>query len=186
MVGNGAAAEDIARTLFQEAGVDPDKQTYIATGLPDTTIAAMQNGQIDVAITFDPAFVIAESQGIGTQPFSLRAGDGPASLLWPSLLGTMSREYVTANPGAAAAYKAAIADAVQFIQDPANREEVLRVMADDMQMSADLAPQLLDANIDYFNPTGDFHTAELDAAGQWVHDIGKSDAVLTAADFTVS
>lgn len=186
VVANGAAAEDIARSLFEEAGVDPDAQSYIATGLPDTTLAAMSNGEIDIAITFDPAFVLAEAEGIGSQPFSLRDGEGPASLLWPSLLGTVSREYAEENPEAIAAYKTAIASAVQFIQDPANRDRVLEVMIDDMGFNADLAGPMLDANIGYFNPTGDFNVEELNAAGQWVADIGKSEEVLTVDDFTIT
>ena len=184
VVANGAAAEDIARTLFREAGVDADAQTYIATGLPDTTLAALQNGEIDMAITFDPAFVLAESQGIGFQPFSLRAGDGPASLLWPSLLATTSREYAEQNPDAVKAYSSAIAQATQFIQDPANRARVLEIMIDDMGFNEALAEPMLDANVTYFNPTGEFSVKALDAAAAWVFEIGKSDTRLTAADFT--
>lgn len=185
VVANGAAAEDIARSLFEEAGVDPDAQTYIATGLPDTTLAALSNGEIDIAITFDPAFVIAEAQGIGYQPFSLRDGEGPAAVLWPSLLATFSREYAEKNPAAIKGYSDAIADAVQFIQNPANRDRVLEIMIEDMQFNADLAAPMLDANVGYFNPTGEFNIEALNAAGQWVYDIGKSEKVLTAADFTV-
>lgn len=184
VVANGAAAEDIARTLFREAGVDADAQTYIATGLPDTTLAALQNGEIDMAITFDPAFVLAEAQGIGFQPFSLRAGEGPASVLWPSLLATTSRQYAEENPGAVKAYSDSIAQATQFILDAANRERVLEILIDEMGFNSDLAEPMLDANARYFNPTGEFSVEALDAAAAWVFEIGKSDSQLTAADFT--
>lgn len=184
VVANGAAAEDIARTLFSEAGVDPDAQTYIATGLPDTTLAALQNGEIDMTITFDPAFVIAEAQGIGFQPFSLRAGEGPASLLWPSLLATTSRQYAEENPGAVKAYSVAIAQATQFITDPANRDRVIEILTGDMGFNPDLAGPMLEANISYFNTTGEFSVDQLNSAAAWVFEIGKSDSQLTVADFT--
>lgn len=186
VVAPGAAADDIARTLFKEAGVDPDAQTYIGTGLPDTTLAAMANGEIDVAISFDPAFVLAEAQGIGFQPFSLRAGEGPSSLLWPSLLGTVSREYAEANPDAVSAYKVAIAEAVQFIQDPANRDRVIEIMLTDMGLPEAIAGPMLDGNIDSFNPTGDFSRDALNAAAEWVFSIGKAPSLLTVDDFTIS
>lgn len=186
VVANGAAAEDIARSLFIEAGIDPDAQTYIATGLPDTTLAAMSNGEIDMAITFDPAFVLAEAQGIGTQPFSIAAGEGPASLIWPGLLATASREWVESNPELAANYRAALAEATQFMLDPANRDRINEIMVDEMGLPAELAGPLFDNNAEYFNPTGDFSTDALSAAAQWVFDIGKSgDAVLPVEEWTV-
>ena len=42
VVARGAAAEDLARGLYTEAGLDPDQATYVATGLPQTTLARPQ------------------------------------------------------------------------------------------------------------------------------------------------
>lgn len=185
VVANGAAAEDIARTLFEEAGIDPEAQTYIATGLPDTTLAAMSNGEIDMAITFDPAFVLAESQGIGTQPFSIAAGEGPASLVWPGLLATASREWVEGNPELAASYSAALAEATQFMLDPANRDRINEIMIDEMGLPEALTGPLFDNAAEYFNPTGEFSVEALAEAAQWVNDIGKSETVLAVDEWTV-
>jgi ABC-type nitrate/sulfonate/bicarbonate transport system substrate-binding protein len=186
VVANGAAAEDIARTLFTEAGVDADSQTYIATGLPDTTLAALINGQVDAAISFDPLFVLAEQQGVATQPFSLRAGDGPADLLWPSLLVTASREYATEHPDVVRAYVAATNEAIEMIQDPAQQERVLEIMTTDMGLPADIAAGMLESGADYFTAGMEFDTAGLDTAGAWVFDIGKSSKAYTAADYTLT
>ena len=77
VVARGAAAEQLARELYGQAGVDPESSTYIATGLGATTIAAMDAGEIDWAITFEKWMTMGVVQGIGTRPFSLVQGDGP-------------------------------------------------------------------------------------------------------------
>jgi NitT/TauT family transport system substrate-binding protein len=185
VVANGAAAEDIARTLFKEAGVDPDAQTYIATGLPDTTLASLLNEQVDAAVNFDPLFVLAEQEGAGTQPFSLRAGEGPESLLWPSLLVTTSREYAEENPEIVREYVAALSEAIDMIQDPAQRDRVIEIMTTDMGLPATIAEGMLDAGGDSFTAGMELDTASLDRAGAWVFEIGKSSKAYTAADFTL-
>ena len=186
VVANGAAAEDIARSLFDAAGVSPDAQTYIATGLPDTTLAALINGQVDAAINFDPLFVLAEQQGVATQPFSLRAGEGPEELLWPSLLVTVSREYAEANPDVVRAYVAATNEAIEVIQDPAQQERVLEIMTTDMGLPADVAAGMMESGADSFTAGMAFDTEGLDRAGAWVFDIGKASKAYTAADYTMT
>ena len=102
----GAAAEQLARELYEQAGVDPENSTYIATGLGGTTIAAMEAGEIDWAITFEPGMTMGVKNGIGTRPFSLVAGDGPSALDWPSLVITATRDFAAANPNTIAATRA--------------------------------------------------------------------------------
>lgn len=186
VVAAGAAAEDIARTLFREAGLDPDAQTYIATGLPDTTLAAMSNGEIDMAITFDPAFVIAEAQGIGVQPFSLRLGDGPDKLHWPSLLPTASREWVAENPDIVEAYLAGTTEAIAMIQDPSQQDAVIDIMVNQMGIPEEIAVPMLESNRDFFTSDMAFDVEGLDRAGAWVAEIGKASKPYTAADFTTA
>ena len=168
VVANGAAAEDIARTLFDRAGVDPDVQTYIATGLPDTTLASLLNQQVDAAISFDPLFVLAEQENAATQPFSLRAGEGPDDLLWPSLLVTTSREYAEENPDIVLDYIAATSEAIATIQDPAQRDRVLEIMTTDMGLPADVVEGMLDDGGESFTAGMEFDIEGLDRAGEWV------------------
>jgi NitT/TauT family transport system substrate-binding protein len=186
VVASGAAAEDIARTLFKDAGVDANAQTYIATGTPDTTLAALINGQVDAAVNFDPLFVLAKQQGAATQPFSLRAGQGPEELNWPSLLVTASRDYVNKNPDTVRNYVAALSEAITEIQDPAKKNRVIEIMTKDMGMKADIATGMLEDGAKSFTAGMKFDTPGLDRAGQWVYSIGKSKKPYTAADFTMT
>jgi basic membrane protein A len=151
VVARGAAAEQLARELYEQAGVDPENSTYIATGLGGTTVAAMEGGEIDWAITFEPGMTMGVVNGIGTRPFSLVAGDGPTSLDWPSLVNTTSREFAAANPNTVAAYSAALEAASAWIMDEANTDAALGVMADHVGLvGSDMAADVHAANKDYF------------------------------------
>ena len=130
--------------------------------------------------------MLAEQQGVATQPFSLRAGEGPEELLWPSLLVTASREYAEANPDVVRAYVAATNEAIEVIQDPAQQERVLEIMTTDMGLPADVAAGMMESGADSFTAGMDFDTEGLDRAGAWVFDIGKSSKAYTAADYTMT
>ncbi|MDG2352062.1 MAG: ABC transporter substrate-binding protein, partial [Acidimicrobiales bacterium] len=151
VVARGAAAEQLARELYEQAGVDPESSTYIATGLGGTTVAAMESGEIDWAITFEPGMTMGVVNGIGTRPFSLVAGDGPSSLDWPSLVNTTSREFAAANPNTIAAYAAALEAANNWIADDANTDAALAVMADHVGLvGSDMAEDVHANNKGYF------------------------------------
>lgn len=188
VIARGTATEDIARTLFKESGVDPEAQTYIATGLPTSTLAAMENGQIDMAITVEPAIAKAVLSGLATSPFSIRAGDAPDSLRWPGVVGTVTADYAKDNQEAMRRYAAVLERTLKWMRDEANREAVIAIMIEDLSIPADLAGHL------YQNNIGDLadHVAltakdveSLNAAGAWTHEIGKVATAYRGSDFTM-
>ena len=151
VVARGAAAEQIARQLLESAGLDPDGVTYIATGLAGTTLAALESGEVDWAITFEPGLSQGVVDGIGYLPFSLRAGQGPAELDWPSLVLTTSRGFADENPNTVALYRKSIREAMDYIRNPANRDEILAEMATFLGVEGELAEAILDSNIGSFS-----------------------------------
>jgi NitT/TauT family transport system substrate-binding protein len=184
----GTGAEDIARTLFQEAGVDPDKQVYIATGLPPTTLAAMQNKQIDMAITLEPGIATAVQSGLAVTPFSVRAGEAPDSLIWPGVVGTATTEYAEENPEILDKYIAVMEKTLAFIHDPANKDEVIELMGKDLSIQPDVANYLYENNLDQFADhvaLTDDDIEQLGNAATWVKDLGKITQEFTGADFTM-
>jgi NitT/TauT family transport system substrate-binding protein len=60
----GAVSETFARTMLEEAGVDPDSVTYVAVGPLPAQIAAFQQGAIDASSFSADATVVAEKQGV--------------------------------------------------------------------------------------------------------------------------
>lgn len=189
VIARGTGAEDIARTLFKEAGVDPDAQTYIATGLPATTLAAMEGGTIDMAITLEPGIALAVKSGLAVAPFSIRAGDGPDSLQWPGVVATASREYATQNPDVLRRYLDTVNDALAFIKDEGNREEVESLLRSKLSVPADVATYLYDNNLDNFPDTAELteeDREQLSKAGTWVKSLGKTSRAYEADDFVVT
>lgn len=100
VVPRGTGSEDIARTLFNQAGVDPDARTYIATGLPTTALAALESKPVDMAINFEPALTPGRMQCIVTRPFSIRDADGPPELQAPDNLTIVTQEVDSSSPPA--------------------------------------------------------------------------------------
>ncbi len=125
--------------------------TYIATGLAGTTLAALESGEVDWAITFEPGLSQGVVDGIGYLPFSLRGGDGPAELNWPSLVLTTSRAFADANPNTVALYRKSFREAMDYIRNPANRDEILAEMATFLGVEGELAEAILDSNVGSFS-----------------------------------
>ena len=146
VIARGVAAEEVVRSLFKQAGVDPDGQTYIATGLAPTTLAALQNKQIDAAINVEPTITLAVKNGLGKTSFYLRRNQGPQSLNWPGIYASTTRDYATKNPDVLKAYLAAFEDAVAFIDNPANKAEIYRLLKEKIATDADLADLLFAEN----------------------------------------
>ena len=187
VVARGAAAEQLARELYEQAGVDPENSTYIATGLGGTTIAAMEAGEIDWAITFEPGMTMGVVNGIGTRPFSLVAGDGPSTLNWPSLVNTTSRDFAAANPNTIAAYAAALEAASAWIMDDANIDGVLQVMADNVGLvSADMAADVHAANKEYFSTDGTLDPTRLMNNVNYALGRGIISESMNFADFAIT
>jgi NitT/TauT family transport system substrate-binding protein len=188
VIARGTGAEDVARTLFEEAGVDPESNTYIATGLPSTTIAAMQNDQIDMAITLEPGIAQAVASGLAVSPFSIRKGEAPESLIWPGVVATVTSDFAAENPDALTRYVDVLETTLEFIRDPANEEEIVGLMEKTLSVPADTATVLYENNLDNYPDhvaLTDDDIEQLDNAATWVHGLAKTSKKYTGADFTV-
>lgn len=188
VIAKGTGAEDIARTLFEEAGVDPEAQVYIATGLPSTTIAAMQNNQIDMAITIEPGIAQVVDSGIGSTPFSIRAGEGPEVLQWPGVVGTVTSEFAEGNPEVLQRYVDVMETTLEWMRDPANKDEVINLMQSTLSVPPSTAELLYTNNLDNFADhvaLTDEDIERLGVAAEWVAANGKISQPIPGEDFTV-
>ncbi|PXY33386.1 hypothetical protein BAY59_09850 [Prauserella coralliicola] len=188
VIARGTGAEDIARTLFKEAGVDPESATYIATGLPSTTMAAMDNNQIDMAITLEPGIAQAVESGLAKTPFSVRAGEAPDSLIWPGVVTTATREFADENPDLLRRYIDVMNTTLDFIRDPANKDRVIQLMQQTLSTPPETATYLYENHLDDFPESAalsDEEIRQLDAAAQWVQSIGTVGKLYPAESWTV-
>ena len=153
VVARGAAAEQIARQLLDSAGYDPEDTTYVATGLAAGSIAAMASGEVDWCVCFEPGLSTPTLTGVAYSPFSLRGGDGPDALKWPSLVRTTSRSLTEEAPNFVRHYSAATSEAAEWMRN--NRDETIAKIAEYLSGGdTDLAAAIYDNNIASLTKTG--------------------------------
>ena len=78
--GMGSGSHVSSRYVLRHAGLDPEIDvSFVAVGGPTTQVSAMEKGQIDAVMAFDPAqSVIKHELKIGYKLWSGVAGDPPA------------------------------------------------------------------------------------------------------------
>ncbi|KIE51706.1 MAG: hypothetical protein MB53_02580, partial [marine actinobacterium MedAcidi-G2A] len=153
VVARGAAAEDLARILIQEAGLDTECFTYVAVGLDP--VSPMVAGETDWTVTFDPFQIVLAAQGIGMSPFSIQRGDGPSGLTWPGLVVTAGRSTVEENPEWFCALNSAMNEATEWLLDTANHDRAAEIIATQFPESLHpLIPAVVDKYYQGFSLTG--------------------------------
>lgn len=122
--GPGGATDTLFRLLLLNMGWDPDRDVQIiATGGLATQQAALQSGQVDVQVTFEPAFsqwTLPGALNIANTFLDMRADDAPAPLpTLPQSSIAAKADYVKNNPAIAHAVARGTACAIKAIRsDP--------------------------------------------------------------------
>jgi len=130
ITGRGASTDFTLRFLVKEAGLDPDKDvTIIATGGIATSLAALQKGDIQGYLAFEPIQSQAiHGLGIAKPVIDIRKGEGPRVLQEYAYNSMVAKEeYLDANPETARRMVAAVLDTHRFLADPKNFEETVKV-----------------------------------------------------------
>lgn len=153
VVARGSAVENQLRVMLEDAGLDPDSDvTIVATGLLDTAIPALQAGQVDAWVAFEPGTTMTVEQlKVGVPVVDLRAGEGPEKL-WNvnSNAFAAKEDYIEANPEVIRRFVSAIVAAQQWMQDPANREDLEAIATEHVNIDAASIPAMIDANLATF------------------------------------
>jgi NitT/TauT family transport system substrate-binding protein len=173
VIARGVAAEEIAKSLFKSAGVDPNGQTYIATGLAPTTLAALTNKTIDAAVNVEPTISLAVQQGVGKAPFALRRSEGPDILNWPGLYATSTRDWAKANPDVVKAYLATLEEGIAWVENPANKAAVYKLMKDKLGADQPLADILIKDNKGAFPKSTKIDVKGVQAFLDWGNESGN-------------
>ena len=183
VVARGGATEDLARGLFIEAGVDADEATYVATGLPTTTLAALGNAEIDAAITLKPGITLALDQGIAVQPFSVKELTGPPSMNWASTVLAVTRDYAEQNTEVLERFTRMWQEALDFLVDPANRTEAIELTSDFLALEPSVAEALFDRNAPFWSDSLQLKPDRFDPVGDFYYEIGRFSTAYHVADY---
>jgi NitT/TauT family transport system substrate-binding protein len=185
VVARGAAAEGVARALFEQAGLPPDSASYIPTGLPNTTLAALQGKSIDAAINLEPAITLGVQEGIATQPFSIEAGTGPSNMNFTDLIFVTTRSYAEKNKEALCKFTKAWDAGLQYMKDSANRSAVDTEAAAFLGLKPDQAKALMDRNLPFFPTATKLQAAKVDPAFAFQKQYGSASKAYTLSDIGV-
>ena len=179
VVARGAAAEDLARILIQEAGLDEECFTYVAVGLQP--LPGLESGDTDWTVTFDPFQVVAVQTGAGINPFSIQRGEGPAGLDWPGLVYMTGKDTFEAKQAELCAYKSGTVAAIEWLADPANAEAAGDIAKTRLAEALHpLVPALIEKYQNAFSTTGDIQFGQIETISQISVDVGKTDRLFAA------
>ncbi|HEX6019397.1 MAG TPA: ABC transporter substrate-binding protein [Burkholderiaceae bacterium] len=126
----GSAVETGMRFILEKAGLTAEDVTWVAVGPPATTIQALAHGQIDFAFSYVPAGAMCEVTKQCKVVWRADTDPQPAEIFATNGAGigmVLTQAYVDAHPHVVAALVKAARDADEFINDPANSEEVVKI-----------------------------------------------------------
>ncbi len=130
ITGRGASTDFTLRFLLKDGGLDPDTDvTIIATGGVTTSLAALQKGDIQGYLAFEPIQTQAvHGLGIAKPVIDIRKGEGPRVLGEYAHNSMVAKEeFLAAHPETARRLVQAVLDTHRFLLDPKNFDEVARV-----------------------------------------------------------
>jgi ABC-type nitrate/sulfonate/bicarbonate transport system substrate-binding protein len=117
------------QALFQAAGLPKDSGRYVATGVGQQSLSAVQHNLVDATMGFEPLTTL-EVQGGAKIILNLAKGDGPPETrtVSPQLTYFVDKKYLEANQRKVTAFNEAILEAVKFQNDPRNFDAVVGAM----------------------------------------------------------
>jgi ABC-type nitrate/sulfonate/bicarbonate transport system substrate-binding protein len=134
----GGTTEAFMRSAFEGASMDASSATFIAVGGVTTAVPALKGRVVDGAMMFGTGPELAEAMGAGRIVLDYRTrGTGPKSVqaLWGSTLSwTAYGPYIEKNADTVAAFSAANNEAITWIRNPSNRDELYRLIEQRMPL----------------------------------------------------
>ncbi len=118
------------QAMMRAGGGDPTTVTYANVAYGGPQIAALQSGEVDAVIADDSTSSTADQLGLGHVYFDMLT-DPPAQykdLLISAVISTDA--FLAANPTFAARYAAGLNEAIEWMKDPANIDDLHRIAVD--------------------------------------------------------
>lgn len=133
------SGSDLAVLLAAEdAGIDPDSLVQVALPFPAMQ-AALESGQVDAVMAVDPFFSQISAAGMENLG-NMQAQFTPDV---PSTVWATTDNWLAENAETAEKFAAAMEDAVEYYEDPANLEEVRAITAEISQTDIEKVTKVL-------------------------------------------
>jgi NitT/TauT family transport system substrate-binding protein len=145
----GGSVHLMTKELFAQNGVDPDRDvSMIVTGDHNTSIAAMQAGNVDAIVIAVPWQTVAAKAGFHNLTYL-----GDALRLPMAGLGA-SEESIKNQPDVLKRAVKSTLRAIDFVRERRNKREVLSLMGEWFKISDDLAQNAYDQMVQAYPANG--------------------------------
>ena len=148
----GSSAEFIVEGVATDAGIDPNRLTYVAVGGVGPALAALEARQIEAWNGFEPGISICVYQmKLCNIVADFRAGVGPEQLTdyHPNVIAA-NESFIEEHPDRVDRFVRALGNAMKWMQDPANRDELAEVIRQRIKPPEEIIDRLIDDNLDTF------------------------------------
>jgi NitT/TauT family transport system substrate-binding protein len=146
----GALSDQITRIALNEKGFDPNKAKYQQAGGSPSRLAALQSGAVDGALLDSPSYQLAEKAG--AKVLINVAAELPG---FPYEVLYAKKEAIDAKHDVFLRFMRGFIKGAQYATDPANEDDVLKIVADATGQKADDLKLAYDETIKDFPPTGE-------------------------------
>jgi NitT/TauT family transport system substrate-binding protein len=133
----GTAGEFAVMFLLRDAGMAADDVTFVAVGGLPTALPALLNGQVDGVLGIEPMGAICVVTQQCRVLWSHAESARPATLIGDRGASNpmqVKRSYLKDHPQRVAAIRASIVEADKFVQNPANFDEVLKIVKETVKL----------------------------------------------------
>lgn len=146
----GDSNEQRILTVLDEFAVDSSKITFIGTGAPATTAAALANGQADASVLGLTTYETLLGQGVKLQILADSADGTMGNRGENELTGVFATTETFYDDEAEAVSKfcGALESSIAWIADPANADEATKLLAEWTGLPADAAGRVYESELD--------------------------------------
>ena len=121
-------------------------------GALQTAIAALQQKQIDAWAWIEPGVTIT-TKDLGIAKLVIKVkDDGPKMLDWSMQFWFAKRKTLEKHPELAKAFQAANREAINWMKDPKNRDELVKLAIQKMKINEHLADVVVTSTLVDFSP----------------------------------
>lgn len=138
VVAIGSSAEYFMTKLMAEAGLQRSDATLITTGGVATSVAALQQGQIDFLLSYPPIQQVLKPEEFTVVADLAKTDNDALENLVMGFSGTTC-EYAQSNPKIVKAYCSGVWDAYDYATDPANADGMAEVVAQVLKVEPSVA-----------------------------------------------
>lgn len=146
----GSGAEFQLIDMLADAGLTANDVTIVAVGAPNTAFPALNQGQVDLIMTFPPADGMCEVLKACRVVIDPRKGQGPKSILdtrGGAGAMTVKAEWAAANPAVVASIRKMLDMADAFVANPANFGKTLEVLRKTFGLQLPNADQIAEVSL---------------------------------------